>query len=282
METIDTLPATDLKILQDKDGFMYGVDAVLLSHFALECIRNENSVVDLGCGNGVMPLLLAAHSRAKQITGIEIQEKAAELARKNVELNGLSQKIQILQGNVSDIASICCCGGFDCSAGCEMPEVQTSTVGWGGVLQNDVPQKNSADVVISNPPYMKYDAASWSDKNSTEKLTAARHELYANLDDFVGAAAFLLKSKGRFCLIHRPNRLSEIFSALQKYRLEPKRMQLVFPAADRPPTMVLIEARKNAASDLKILEPLIMYSAPGQKSPQMEKIYSFGAAEALL
>ena len=255
----DSLPATDYKIFQDKEAFMYGSDAVLLSYFARDSIRNDSTVIDLGCGNGVIPLLLAAHSRAKKIIGIEIQENAVKLARKNVALNGLEEKIQIFQGNVAEIVK------------------KTEGEGIEAKRENPLSQikKGSADLVLSNPPYMKYKEGAWSDKNSSEKVTAARHELFANLDDFVGAAAFFLKSQGKFLMIHRPNRLSDIFASLKKYKLEPKRLQFVHPMINRPPTMLLIEARKNASSDLKILEPLVMYGKPGEKSEQIKKIYAF-------
>ena len=285
----DSLPATDYKIFQDREAFMYGSDAVLLSYFARDSIRNDNTVIDLGCGNGVIPLLLAAHSRAKKIIGIDIQENAVKLARKNVELNGLEEKIEIFQGNVADIASITGITGTASRLGIagitgiagvleKTGRLKESEAGQGDSLREDFPggiKKGSADIVISNPPYMKYQEGAWSDKNSREKVTAARHELFADLDDFVGAAAFFLKSNGKFLMIHRPNRLSDIFASLQKYKLEPKRLQFVHPMIDRPPTMLLIEARKNASSDLKILEPLIMYSSPGEKSEQIKKIYSF-------
>ncbi len=270
----DSLPATDYKILQDREAFMYGSDAVLLSYFARDSIRNDSTVIDLGCGNGVIPLLLAAHSRAKKIIGIEIQENAVKLARKNVALNGLEEKIQIFQGNVADIASITGTASVLEKTG----RLKESEAGQEDSVREIFPggiKKSSADLVLSNPPYMKYKEGAWSDKNSSEKVTAARHELFANLDDFVGAAAFFLKPQGKFLMIHRPNRLSDIFASLKKYKLEPKRFQFVHPMINRPPTMLLIEARKNASSDLKILEPLVMYGKPGEKSEQIKKIYAF-------
>lgn len=273
----DSLPATDYKILQDKEAFMYGSDAVLLSYFARDSIRNDSTVIDLGCGNGVIPLLLAAHSRAKKIIGIEIQENAVRLARKNVALNGLEEKIQIFQGNVAGIADI---AGITGTASVleKTGRLKESEAGQEDSVREIFPggiKKGSADLVLSNPPYMKYKEGAWSDKNSSEKVTAARHELFANLDDFVGAAAFFLKPQGKFLMIHRPNRLSDIFASLKKYKLEPKRLQFVHPMINRPPTMLLIEARKNASSDLKILEPLVMYGKPGEKSEQIKKIYAF-------
>ena len=246
-EQIDTLHLNGYKIIQNKNGFMFGVDAVLLAHFASSIIRKNDHVIDLGTGNGIIPILLAAQSTAKEITGIEYQEISANLATRSIQLNNLSDKIHIVQGNVAEI-------------------------------QKHFASR-SADVVVSNPPYIPTFASGTTTQNpahspnKTESLSLARHEISATLQDFVRAASFILKPHGKFCLIHRPNRLSEIFAALHSEGLEPKRMQFIHPLSDRPPTMVLIEARKDAKPDLSILPPLVMYDRPQVRSQALEAIY---------
>lgn len=227
----DTL-TNGYKILQDDKAFCFGIDAVLLAAFTQ--LKPASKVVDLGTGNGILPLLLcgkskklrSSHGAAKcHFTGLEVQKGAVEMARNSVEMNGLEGQIEVVHGNLRDVRKLLAA--------------------------------QSANVVVSNPPYMVPEAAS---ANSTDEKTIARHEVLCSLDDVVGAAAWLLKSNGAFYMIHRPYRLQEIFSSLQKYHLTPRRMQLVYPNLQQPPEMVLIEARPNYKPDLKIESPLIMYS----------------------
>ena len=219
------------KIIQDDSAFCFGIDAVLLSAFTK--FKKGAAVFDLGTGNGILPLLLNAKARELKsahgagdchFTGLEIQAAAAEMARESVKLNGLENQIEIVEGNICDVR--------------QLFPAQT------------------AEVVVSNPPYMLPSAAK---ANARDEKTIARHEVLCTLDDLVGAAKWLLKSNGSFFMIHRPYRLSEIFSSLEKYHLTPRRMQLVYPKIDQAPEMVLIEARPNYKPDLKIEAPLIMY-----------------------
>ena len=219
------------KIIQDDSAFCFGIDAVLLSAFTK--FKKGAAVFDLGTGNGILPLLLNARARELKsahgagdchFTGLEIQAAAAEMARESVKLNGLENQIEIVEGNICDVR--------------QLFPAQT------------------ADVVVSNPPYMLPSAAK---ANARDEKTIARHEVLCTLDDLVGAVKWLLKSNGSFFMIHRPYRLSEIFSSLEKYHLTPRRMQLVYPKIDQAPEMVLIEARPNYKPDLKIEAPLIMY-----------------------
>lgn len=219
------------KIIQDDSAFCFGIDAVLLSAFTK--FKKGSAVFDLGTGNGILPLLLNAKARELKsahgagdchFTGLEIQAAAAEMARESVKLNGLENQIEIVEGNICDVR--------------QLFPAQT------------------AEVVVSNPPYMLPSAAK---ANARDEKTIARHEVFCTLDDLVGAAKWLLKSNGSFFMIHRPYRLSEIFSSLEKYHLTPRRMQLVYPKIDQAPEMVLIEARPNYKPDLKIEAPLIMY-----------------------
>ena len=231
-----TFPKTKLTVLQDKSSFCFGIDAVLLADFAR--VKNGGRVFDLGCGNGIIPLLMAKTSPASHFTALEIQEKSAEIASKNVEINNLEEKIQVVRGDIKEVRNL-----FP-------PEC--------------------ADVVTSNPPYARANAVR---KNPNEAKNIARHEILCNLEDVVSAASYLLKSNGSFFMIHRPERLSEIFVQLAKYRLEAKTLRLIQPFADSAPTMILIEGRKNARPETKILPTLAIYKSQGEYSDAVKEIY---------
>lgn len=225
------------KILQDSEGFMFGLDAVLLSHFAAGQVRRDESVIDLGSGNGIIPLLMEKACGASHFTGLEIQEKQVELARQSLGLNGLEEKITIVQGDIKKV-----------------PELFA---------------KHSFNVVVSNPPYMALDGR--QAQNEKLEKSIARHELLCTLEDLVAAAEFLLHSHGRFFMIHRPERLPEIFAGLLKHRLQPKRMQLIQPYADQTANLVLLEARKDARAGLKNLLPLVVRNNQGPQKGQYTK-----------
>lgn len=209
-------------IYQFRDGFRFGADAVLLSNFA--DIRKDESVLDLGTGTGIIPLLLYAKGKGRAFTGIDIQEDYVELAKKSVSFNGLDEIIQIRKADIKEAA--------------------------------DVFPKGSFDVCVSNPPYL----AGNDGKHSPDDAKAiARHEISCSLSDVIHAASRLVKGNGRFCMIHRPHRLAEIISGLVKVHLEPKRMRLVYPFADKEPSMVMIEAVRGAKSGMIIEKPYVMY-----------------------
>lgn len=237
MEVVDTLK-NGYKIIQDSEKFKFGIDAILLSHFAFNQIRNNEKVIDLGTGNGIIPLMIAK-SRAKSIVGLEIQEENVELAKRSVELNQLEEKIQIIHGDIKAV------------------EKKFT--------------KHSFDVIISNPPYMINEHGK---QNPTEAKSIARHEVLCNLEDIICAVDYLLKPFGKLFMIHRPFRLPEIFSLLTKYKIEPKRMELVSPFLQKEPNLVLIEARKNANPRLQIEENLIVYEKPGIYTEKINQIYS--------
>lgn len=237
MEVVDTLK-NGYKIIQDSEKFKFGIDAILLSHFAFNQIRNNEKVIDLGTGNGIIPLMIAK-SRANSIVGLEIQEENVELAKRSVELNQLEEKIQIIHGDIKAV--------------------------------DKKFTKHSFDVVVSNPPYMINEHGK---QNPTEAKSIARHEVLCNLEDIISAVDYLLKPFGKFFMIHRPFRLPEIFSLLTKYKIEPKRMELVSPFLQKEPNLVLIEARKNANPRLQIEENLIVYEKPGIYTDKINQIYS--------
>jgi len=222
MEKEDIL-SNGRKIIQDPDCFMYGIDAVLLSHFVAKEVHKGDKVIDLGTGNGIIPLLLADKSENLSITGLEIQSRLCDMAGRSLVLNGLEDKIKIINGDLRKVSEL-------------FP-------------------KHSFNVVISNPPYMPLTVGR---QNEKDQKALARHEILANLKDICSAADYLLHSHGRFFMIHRPSRLAEIICCLKEYKLEAKRLRLILPFEGEEPNLLLIEARKDAGSGLKNEAPLII------------------------
>ena len=235
-ERIDELQRNGYRIIQNPERFCFGMDAVLLSGFARA--KKQERCLDLGCGNGIIPILMEAKTEGKHFTGLEIQPESADMARRSVALNGLQDRIDIVEGDIKDASKI-----FGAS---------------------------SFHVVTTNPPYM---TAQHGLTNLYEAKTIARHEVLCNLEDVVSQAARVLRDRGRFYMVHRPFRLAEIMNELTKYKLEPKRMQLVYPYIDREPNMVLIEALKGGNSRITVEPPLIVYKEPGVYTENILKIY---------
>ena len=228
-----------LQILQDSECFMYGIDAVLLADFASPLIHKNDSVIDLGCGNGIIPLLLSKMTAATSITGLEIQAGSADLANQSVRLNQLENRIKIENADLKNVSSI-----FN---------------------------KHSFNVVCTNPPYM---LATQGKCNPNEAKSIARHEVLCNLEDVICSAEYLLATHGKFFMIHRPSRLPEILSLLLKYGMEPKRLRLIHPSSDKNANLVLVEARKNAGSELKVEPPLFVYSQKNVYSDEVQAIFA--------
>ena len=226
------------KILQDSERFQFGIDAVLLADFAGKGLKAGESVIDLGTGTGIIPLLMAKGCEAAAFTGLEIQKDSADMAAQSVALNALEGRIKIINGDLKD-------------AGKLFP-------------------RHSFNVVTCNPPYM-IDAHGKG--NELDALTIARHEVLCTLEDVVAAADSLLATHGRFFMIHRPFRLPEIFSSLEKHKMEMKRMRLVYPFAGKEPNLVLIEARKNAKRRLTIEPPLVVRNDDGEYTAEIKEIY---------
>ena len=213
-------------MIQDPEKFCFGMDAVLLSDFAK--VKKNEVVLDMGTGTGIIPVLLRAKTEGKHFTGLEIQAECAEMASRSVEYNGLESEITIIQGDIKEAAAIFGAASFH--------------------------------VVTCNPPYM---IGAHGFQNPHVPKAIARHEVLCTLEDVVSQAAKVLKGSGRFYMVHRPFRLAEIMGVLMKYKLEPKRMQLVYPFVDREPNMVLIEAVKGGNSRIQVEKPLIVYEKPG-------------------
>ncbi len=237
-ERYDELNRNGYEIIQNPDKFCFGMDAVLLSGFVK--VKRDETVLDLGTGTGIIPILLKAKTQGKHFTGLEIQEESVDMARRSVIHNHLERKIDIIHGDIKEAGKI-----FDAA---------------------------SFDVITSNPPYM---IDSHGLKNPNEPKAVARHEVLCTLEDVVCAAAKLLKPGGRFYLVHRPFRLVEIMVLMSRYKLEPKRMQMVHPYVDKEPNMVLLEGRKDGKSRLTVEKPLIVYQDQGVYMPEIYEIYGY-------
>ena len=237
-ERIDDLQLNNLKIIQNKDGFCFGIDAVLLSDFAKD-IRNNSTVLDLGTGTGIIGILLCAKTKLSKIYGIDIQKDVCDMAFRSVKLNNLENKFEIINTNIKEL---------------------TNTF-----------EEASFDAIVSNPPYKKDNSGL---KNESETKLISRHEITASLEDFILVSSKLLKSNGSIYMVHRPERLSDLFYLLKKYNLEPKKLRLVQSYQDSKPKLVLVKATKNAKSFLNIEEPLIIYNKDGSYTDEIFKIYS--------
>lgn len=237
-ERIDDLEYKNLKIVQDKDGFCFGIDSVLLSDFAKE-IRSKSIVLDLGTGNGVLGILLCGKTNLSKIYGVEIQEDIANIAQKSINLNKLNNRFEIINDNIKNLNSY---------------------------FKND-----SIDAIISNPPYKKDNSGL---KNESQKKLISRHEITANLEDFISVSSKLLKSNGSLYMVHRPERLADLFYLLKKYKLEPKKLRFVQSFTNSKPKFFLIKATKNANSFLNVEQPLIIYNSDGNYTDEILKIYN--------
>lgn len=235
-ETLEDLHLKGLHIIQKKQGFRFGVDAVLLSDFAK--VKKKETVMDFCTGTGIIPLLLYGKKEPLKIIGIEIQEQFIEMAKKSVDYNGLQEKIIILQGDLKN--------------------------------QEENKAYPMVDVITVNPPYKKENSGLLNEKDA---LTIARHEVALNLEDVIKAAQICLKDHGRFYMIHRPERLVDILTLMRAYHIEPKTLRMVYPNVNKPPTMVLVEGRKGGNAFLKVLEPLKIYDLDGTYSDEIRRIY---------
>ena len=237
-ERIDDLQRNGYRIIQHPEKFCFGMDAVLLSGFAKA--HRGDRVLDLCTGTGIIPILMEAKTEAAHLTGLEIQAESAYMARRSVQLNGLEEKIDIVTGDVKEA------GSYFSSA--------------------------SFDVITCNPPYM---IGRHGLVNPEAPKAIARHEILCTLEDVVGQSASLLKPGGHFYLVHRPFRLAEIITMLVQYKLEPKRMCLVYPYVDKEPNMVLIEAVRGGKPRITVEKPLIIFSGPGVYSPEIREKFGY-------
>ncbi len=238
MERIDELHRNQYKIIQNPQGFCFGMDAVLLSGFA-NVYRGEQ-VLDLGTGTGIIPILLEAKTEGEHFTGLEIQEYSADMARRSVLLNNLQRKVEIVCGDIKEASKRFGRAVFD--------------------------------VVTTNPPYMN-EMHGLQNPNTAKAI--ARHEVLCTLEDVVREAAAVLKPGGRFYMVHRPRRLVEIIGMLSRYQLEVKRMKPVYPSVEKEANMVLLEAVRGGHPLMRMEAPIIIYTEPGVYSKEIYEIYGY-------
>lgn len=235
-ERLDDLQIKGYEIIQSPGRFCFGMDAVLLSAFAK--VKGQETVLDLGTGTGILPILMEAKYGGGHYTGLEIQKESADMARRSVMHNQLSQKIDIVEGDIKEAGRL-----------------------FG---------RDQFEVVTTNPPYM---IGEHGLKNDNEALHIARHEVLCTLDDVLREASAVLKVKGRLYMVHRPFRLPEILGKMHQYGLEPKRMRLVYPRVDKEPNMMLVEGMKGAKPRMQVEPPLIVYKKNGDYTEEILEMY---------
>lgn len=235
-ETIDDLQLKGLKLIQKKDAFRFGVDAVLLSEFAN--IKKNFRVIDLCTGTGIVPFLILGKYEPKEIVGIEVQEEIAEMANRSTVLNNVEDKIKFINRDLKDIEFLKQLGRFD--------------------------------ALTVNPPYKLNNSGI---VNPSDKLAIARHEVLCTLEDVIATSRILLKDNGRMYMVHRPERLADILTLMRKYKIEPKRIRMVHPNTKKSPNIVLIEGQRDGGKFLKWDPPLYVYNDNGEYSDEINKIY---------
>jgi tRNA1Val (adenine37-N6)-methyltransferase len=236
-ERIDDLEFKGLKIIQDKNGFCFGIDSVLLSDYAKN-LKNKK-VIDLGTGTGIINILLSGKTENCEFTGIEIQPEVADMAERSIKLNNLENKIKIINNNILELKNIY--------------------------------KKNSFDVVVTNPPYKKINTGV---VNVNDKKIISRHEITASLEDFIEIASFLLKDFGEFYMVHRPDRLVDIFNIMREKNIEPKKIKFVYPNKNKKTNLVLIKGIKNGKPFLEFENNLYVYDSGGNYTEDILKIYN--------
>lgn len=235
LERIDDLMTNDLKIIQSQDTFRFSMDAVLLARFCT--VPAKGHILDLCSGNGVIPLLLSTRTKAT-ITGVEIQSKLVELARKSIALNQLGSQIKMIHQDLKQFK------------------------GDGS--------RDHYDLVTVNPPYLP---SKRGDTNLNPYVAAARHEIFCSLEDVVAACARVTKTGSKVAMIHRPSRLVDIICLMRQYKIEPKRVRFVHPKQGNEANMVLVEGIKDGKPELRLLPPLIVYNDNDTYRPELLKLY---------
>ncbi|MDF2882161.1 MAG: SAM-dependent methyltransferase [Clostridiaceae bacterium] len=235
-ETLDDLQIDDIRIIQKKEAFRFGVDAVLLANYAK--IKRGALVADLCSGTGIVPFIISGKTAAASIIGIEIQDNMVEMAKRSVKYNKLEHKVNFINGDIKNID-----------------------------LLKSMPK---ADVVTVNPPYKLRNSGLI---NSKDNNAIARHEILCTLDDVIRASNILLKDNGRFFMVHRPDRLADIMCTMRKYKLEPKRIQMVQPSISKAPNIILVEGQKYGGTFLKWEKTLYVHNEDGSYTEEINKIY---------
>lgn len=235
-ESIDDLQLNGLMLIQKQSGFRFGVDAVLLSDFAN--VKKKHRVLDLCTGTGIVPFLVYGKYSPKEVWGVEIQEDMVEMANRSSQLNSTDDIVRFKCADLKDKKLVSELGRFD--------------------------------VITVNPPYKLNNAGIL---NPNDKLAIARHEILCNLEDVIVSARRLLADNGRMFIVHRPERLADIFGLMRKYNIEPKRVKMIHPSAKKAPNIVLVEGQRDGGAFLKWDEPLYVYDENGNYSKEIDKIY---------
>lgn len=236
-ERIDDLEFKNLKIIQNKEGFCFGMDSVLLSDFAKE-MRHHAKVLDLGTGTGIISILLCGKTDLKKVIGVEIQKEVAEMASRSIRLNDLQDKFEVINENILNL--------------------------------NNIYENQSFDVIVTNPPYKKKNTGIINEK---EKKVISRHEITADLEDFIKISKDLLKDKGELYMVHRPERIVDVLSLMRKYKVEPKILRFVYSDKNKEPKLILVKGIKNAKPFLKVEKNLYIYDENGKYTEEILKIY---------
>ncbi len=289
MKRIDDLQYENLKIIQDTEGFRFGVDSVLLTEFARD-IKQDSTIVDLGTGNGILSILLCKKVKPKKIIGIEKQEKVFELCKENIKLNNLENQFEVINADVKDLIcnkekkdemhkSLNTCNK-DISKDNITPELRIKKNK--KIVQNQEENKSNyekldykiifeqVDTIVTNPPYKKL-GTGVNAKNEIQQIS--RFESTATLDDWIKTSNKILKSKGSFYMVYRTDRLTELFAILKKYKMEIKRIRFVYSNIKAESNLVLIKAIKNARPYLKVEKPLIIYNEDGTYTEEILNNY---------
>lgn len=225
-------------IMQDTDMFNFSLDSVLLPNF-VTINKSVQNILDIGCGNGPIPLILSIKTDA-HITGVEIQKEVYSLAQESVKINNLENRINIINADINELYK----------------ELETE----------------SFDVITCNPPYFKISEN--SNKNESKYKTIARHEVKLNLEDIMKISRKLLKNNGVLGIVHRPERLIDIIELMRKYNIEPKKIRLVYPKKDKDANILLIEGTKNGKPGIKIQPPLYSHEEDGSYTLEVQEFFS--------
>ena len=236
-ERIDDLEYKGLKMIQNKEGFCFGIDSILLSDFAKN-IKKEARVLDLGTGTGIIATLLCGKTELSEIIGIEVQKEVAEMAKRSIQLNHLENKFRIIQDNIVNL--------------------------------NNYFEKNTFDAIVTNPPYKKIETGI---QNEDTRKLISRHEIEANIEDFIKISKDMLKDKGEFYIVYRPERLVDLLSLMRKYKIEAKKIRFVYSNVNAISKLVLVQGIKNARPFLKLESNLYIYDENGNYTEEILKIY---------
>ena len=236
-ERVDDLEFKGLKIIQNKEGFCFGIDSILLSDFAKN-IKRGTKVLDLGTGTGIIATLLCGKTELSEITGIEVQEEVYEMAKRSIQLNHLEDRFKIIQDNILNL--------------------------------NKYFEKNTFDAIVTNPPYKKKETGI---QNEDTRKLISRHEIEASIEDFVKISKEMLKDKGEFYIVYRPERLVDLLSIMRKNKIEPKKIRFVYSNIQAVSKLVLVQGVKNAKPFLKLEPNLYIYDEKGNYTDEISKIY---------